>query len=60
MSDTKTIYVSLSIGLAGANQHDELEVDVDSTEWEINQIVREWANSYIDIGWSEDKPKRHW
>lgn len=60
MSDTKTIYVSLSIGCPGANRHDEIEVEADATEEEIEQTVHEWASNYIDIGWGEDKPSRYW
>jgi hypothetical protein len=60
VSDTKTIYVRLSIGYPGASRRDEIEVEADCTEEEIEQTVHEWASHYIDIGWSEEKPRRHW
>ena len=60
MSDTKTIYMNLSIGYPGASRYDEIEVEADCTEEEIEQTVHEWASNYIDIGWSEEKPRRHW
>lgn len=34
----KTIYVSLGIGLANADQEDELEVEDDATEEEIDDV----------------------
>ena len=56
----KTIYTTLSIGLAGAVQRDELEVPDEASEDEIQEIVKDWANNYIDFGWSEEKPRTRW
>ena len=51
----RKIYASLGIGISNASQNDELEVDDDATDEEIDEAVRDWANNYIDYGWS-DKP----
>ncbi len=53
----KTIHVHLSIGFPTASREDELEVEDDATEDEIEEVVREWANNYIEFGWSAEKPK---
>ena len=54
----KTIYVYLSIGFPAATHEDELEIEDDMTEEEIGTFVQEWANNYIETGWSTEKPKR--
>jgi hypothetical protein len=56
----RTIYLHLNIGYPGASQSDEIVVEDDTTDEEIDEIVREWANDYIDYGWSDEKPKRGW
>lgn len=49
----KKIRVKLSIGINNAYQKDELEVPEESTEDEIEAIVRAWAENYIDWNWEE-------
>ena len=54
----RTIYLHLGIGFAGANHSDEIEVEDDATDAEIDEICQEWADNYINYGWSDEKPKR--
>lgn len=49
----RTIEVNLSIGYPTANRQDTLEVDDDATEEQVEEIVREWANNYIEYYWVE-------
>lgn len=54
----RKIYVHLSIGYPTACHDDELEVPDDATEEEINNLVDEWAQNYIEYSWRDEKPKR--
>ena len=56
----RTIYLHLDIGFAGASHKDKIEVEDDTSDEEIDDICEEWANNYIDYGWSDEKPKRGW
>lgn len=53
----KTIHVYLTIGYPTATHEDEIEVQDDATEEEIEQITQEWAQNYVEYGWSFEKPK---
>lgn len=47
----KTIKWCLHTGFAGVKHEGEFEVDDDTTDEEINKMVREEAFNYIDLGW---------
>jgi hypothetical protein len=49
----KRIEASLDIGYCGAKYETEFEFEDNITEEEIDEIVTEWANNYINIGWKE-------
>jgi hypothetical protein len=49
----RVIKVKLSIGYPTATHSDTIEVEDDATEEEIDDAAQEWAQNYIDIGWSE-------
>ena len=55
----RTIYMYLSIGFPTADHRDEMEVEDDTTDDEIDQMVQEWTANYIEFGWSDQKPKRY-
>lgn len=46
------IKVSVSVGFG--SRSDELDLPDNLTEDEIEEYVMEWANNYIDIGWSKN------
>lgn len=56
----KTLYVHLSIGYPTADCTDELEIEDDATEAEKEEIAQDWASNYIEVSWSDTKPKRRW
>ena len=41
----------LGIGLAGAERIGILEFEDDVADWEIEEVILEWANNLIDISW---------
>ena len=49
-----TVKVSLSIGYPSACRNDELEIDDDATEEQIDEIVQEWAQNYINVSWKKE------
>lgn len=49
----RTIKWTLSIGYPTAVVEDELEVEDDTTDEEIEEIINELANNYISIDWEE-------
>lgn len=58
------VSVSLSIGISNASQEDEFYLSkwIDKETWEsmneseqekcLGEMVEDWANNYIEIGWS--------
>jgi hypothetical protein len=50
----KTVKWWLDIGFANAARSGKVEVDDESTEAEIDDIIREEVHNYIEWGWSTD------
>lgn len=50
----KKIHFNLSIGFAGATHADVIEVEDDTTNEEIDQMLEDWASSYLDMSWWEE------
>lgn len=49
----RRIKVYLGIGFANADHSEVLEVEDDVPDSEIQEMVEEWANNYIEIDWTE-------
>ncbi|HSC57534.1 MAG TPA: hypothetical protein VLC51_10040 [Nitrospira sp.] len=49
----KTIYWNLTIGYPTADRDGEFEVEDDTTDEEIEAMVREEANNFIEWSWSK-------
>lgn len=50
----RRIEVRLSIGYPTACHDDVLEVEDDTPDNEIDQMVQEWAHNFINIAWGEE------
>lgn len=49
----KKIMANCGIGFVCAVWKEEFEFEDDVTEEEIEEVVLEWANEKLDIGWQE-------
>lgn len=49
----KKIRANCGIGFVGAVWKKDFEFEDDVTEEEIEEVVYEWANEKLDIGWVE-------
>lgn len=59
MSDTDdvkmvTIRWKLSIGYSGANREDEFEIEEGATDEEIDELVAEATQGYIESSWKKE------
>lgn len=49
----RKIEVTLTIGFPGAQRRGTLEVEDDATDDDIEVLVEEWADQYVEFYWRE-------